>query len=106
MHGATIRFTKKVGSGVTHNGPRPHPQTNQLMLSGETDHADCENRTVHVNTICEQNADFRNVTADGSTYVFTSVLQTVTDAVPTCCNHHLPQEKPLNVVLGDDRSLW
>jgi hypothetical protein len=62
------------------------------MLSGETDGADCENRTVRVNTICEQNADFRNVTADGSTCVFTSVLQTVRDSVPTCWNHHLPQK--------------
>ena len=77
------------------------------MLSGEIDGADCENCTVQVNTICEQNAVFRRVTADGSTYVFTSVLQTVTDSVPTCWNHHLPQKKkPVSVVLGDDRSLW
>jgi len=78
------------------------------MLYGERDGADCENRTVHVNTIREQNADFRHVTADGSTYVFTAVLQTVTDSVPTCWNHHLPpkKKKSVNAVLGDDRSLW
>jgi hypothetical protein len=63
------------------------------MLSREIDGAHCENCKVHVNTICEQNGEFLNVTADGSTYVFTSVLQTVADSVPTCWNHHLQQQK-------------
>jgi len=77
------------------------------MPSEEIDGADCENCKVHVNTICEQSAEFLDVTADGSTYVFTSVLQTVADSVPTCWNQHLPhKKKTVNGVLVDDRSLW
>ena len=76
------------------------------MLSGETDGAYCKNCRVRVNTICEQNTEFPNVTADGSAYVFTSGLQTVTNSAPTCWTNNLPQhQKTVNVVLGDDRSL-
>jgi hypothetical protein len=104
-------YTQNVGSALTsYNELRLHPQTNQLMLSGEIDGADCDNCTVglYVNTISDRNAEFSNVTADGSTCVFTSVHRTVTDSVPTCWKHqnfHY-KTKPVTVVLCDDRSLW
>ena len=56
----------------------------------------------YVNTICEQNAELRDVTTDGSRYVITSMLQTVTESVPTCWTHwrlHY-KKKTVNVVLG------
>jgi hypothetical protein len=101
-------YTQNVGSALTYNELRLHPQTNQLMLPSEIDGADCDNCTVHVNTISNRNAEFRNVTADGGACAFTSVRRTVTDSVSTCWKHQNfhHKTKPVTVELGDDRCLW
>jgi hypothetical protein len=61
----------------------PITKINRLILLRKIISVYCENHTKHTNTLCEQNAEVLNFTADGST-VLGNVLKKVLSNTHSC----------------------